>query len=511
MNLRSVTALAALALATAACAGSGVAPAAAPAPAATTSETASVLLPNRSPLVSFRILFHTGAAYDPAGKEGLASLTAAMIAQGGSRELQYREIVEAMYPMATSFGWQVDKEMTVFTGTTHADNLERYYDLIRQQLLEPGWREEDFSRIKTNAINALKVSLREGNDEELGKERLYNVIYAGTPYAHHNLGTIGSLERLTLDDVRDFYRTHYTRAELQIGLAGGYPADFPARVERDFAAALPAGDAPKITVAAPELVPGMEIELVQRETRSTAISLGFPIAVNRSHPDWPALAVAASYLGQHRSSNSHLYQRLREARGLNYGDYAYIEYFPRGMFQFTPDANLARAQQIFQIWIRPVEPEHGHFALRAALYELDKLVKDGMDRETFEATRDFLGKYASVLTQTQDDQLGYALDSRYYGTGDYSEWLREKLASLTVEDVNRAIRAHLSSGAMRVVIVTRDAEALRDAIVANKPSPITYNSPKPAELLAEDKVIESYPIPVEASRVRVVPVGRVFE
>ena len=70
----------------------------------------------------------------------------------------------------------------------------------------------------------------------------------------------------------------------------------------------------------------------------------------------------ASYFGQHRSSNSYLYQRLREARGLNYGDYAYIEYFPRGMFLMTPDPNLARQQQIFQIWIRPVEADNGMFA-----------------------------------------------------------------------------------------------------------------------------------------------------
>src|SRR3712207_8385990 len=108
--------------------------------------------------------------------------------------------------------------------------------------------------------------------------------------------------------------------------------------------------------------------------------MGFPIPVNRSHKDWPALALVASYLGQHRSSVSHLYQRLREARGLNYGDYAYIEYFPRGMFQFQPDPNLARKLQIFQIWIRPVEPQNAHFTLRAALYEFDRLVRDGMTR-----------------------------------------------------------------------------------------------------------------------------------
>ncbi|NAW49808.1 hypothetical protein, partial [Salmonella sp. gx-f5] len=78
---------------------------------------------------------------------------------------------------------------------------------------------------------------------------------------------------------------------------------------------------------------------------------------------------------------------IRELRGLNYGDYAYIEYFPRGMFQFTPDPNLARQQQIFQIWIRPVEPQNAHFTLRLALYEFDKLLRDGLTRESFEATR----------------------------------------------------------------------------------------------------------------------------
>src|SRR5213593_4477064 len=85
----------------------------------------TVLLPGSSPLVSFRILFGVGSALDPKGKEGVAALTAALISGGGTRKLSYSEIIEAMYPMATSFTAQVDKEMTVFYGTTHRDNLER--------------------------------------------------------------------------------------------------------------------------------------------------------------------------------------------------------------------------------------------------------------------------------------------------------------------------------------------------------------------------------------------------
>src|SRR5258708_32865907 len=134
------------------------------------------------------MLFMTGSACDPAGKEGLASLTAAMLAKGGTRTMPYEEIVKEMYPMATTFEWQTDKEMTVFAGATHVDNLSRYYGLIQKMLLDPGFREDDFRRLRADAIDYLKVSLRDGNDEELGKEELYDVLFANHPYGHENMG-----------------------------------------------------------------------------------------------------------------------------------------------------------------------------------------------------------------------------------------------------------------------------------------------------------------------------------
>jgi zinc protease len=476
-----------------------------------TDNAKSVLLPNRSPLVSFRILLMTGSAADPRGKEGLASLTAAMLAEGGTRAKTYAQITDEMYPMATGFSWQVDKEMTVFSGTTHLDNLEKYYSLIREMLLDPGFRADDFQRLKEEAINYLKTSLRGGNDEELGKEVLYTMIYPAThPYGHQNVGAVSALEKMTIQDARNFYKQNYARANLVIGMAGGYPTDFAKRVEGDFAK-LPAGIPSTTRFAQPRLTRGKKIEIVQRETRSTAISLGFPIGVTRAHKDWPALAVVASYFGQHRSSNSYLYQRLREARGLNYGDYAYIEYFPRGMFLMQPEANLGRKLQIFQIWIRPVEPQNGHFILRAALYEYDKLVREGMSQEDFEATREFLTKYVNILTATQDDQLGYALDSRYYGIKDLPTYMREEVAKLTRADVNRAIKQYLGSDAMRIAIITKDAEGLRQAILANRPSPITYNAPKPKEITDEDKVIERYRIVLRPADIMIVPVDKVFQ
>ena len=91
------------------------------------------------------------------------------------------------------------------------------------------------------------------------------------------------------------------------------------------------------------------LTIVDKDTRSVAYSLGFPIIVKRGQPDYPALLVATSYFGQHRMSGGRLYQRMRELRGLNYGDYAYIEYFPRGMYhvraQPEPGAPTSRSSR----------------------------------------------------------------------------------------------------------------------------------------------------------------------
>lgn len=474
-----------------------------------TAQEKTVTLPGASPLVTFRIVFLTGAASDPAGKPGLAQMTAAMLSDGGTRSFTYKQLVDAMYPMATSVASQVDKEMTTFSATTHVDNLDRFYSLFHDMLLDPGWREDDFKRVKEDTLNYLRVTLRNNNDEELGKEVLYNVLYLGHPYGHHNAGTVSSIEKLTLADLRAFYRENYTRSNLVIGLAGGYPPEFLARVKRDFAK-LPQGRKVDAERRSPPAFQGTRVTLVEKETRSVAYSLGFPIDVKRGDPDYPALLLAVAYFGQHRRGGR-LFTSIREDRGLNYGDYSYIEYFPNGMYQFEPDPNLARKQQIFQIWIRPVEPAAAHFTLRLALYELDKLLKEGVPPAAFEEARSFLSKNVNLLTRTKRAELGYAIDSSFYGTPDYNSYVKKAVGQLTLDQVNRAIRKHWNPGRMHIVAVTKDAATLKGKLLSGTPSPMRYNSPKPQNILDEDKLVERFPIGIKPEAVVIMPVERAFE
>ena len=470
----------------------------------------TVPLPGKSPLVTFRIVFTAGSAADPAEKPGLAYMTAQMLADGGTKEMTYKQLTDAFFPMAGGVGVQVDKEMVTFTGATHVDNLAAYYKLLKSMLLDPGWREDDFTRVKDAAINAIKVGLRGNNDEELGKEVMYETIYEGTAYGHYNGGSVSGLEAITLDDIKKFYHAQYTQNHLILGIAGGYSQAFLAQMKTDFAT-LPAQSGLKPRMNNPKIIDHTRVVIVDKDTRSVAFSLGYPIQPTRTHPDYAAMLLVSSYLGQHRMSSGVLYQRMREMRGLNYGDYAYIEYFPRGMFLMEPQPNLARHHQIFQVWIRPVEPPTAKFALRLALFELDKLHKNGMTQEAFDRTREFLTKYVNVLTRTKRAELGYAIDSVYYGMNPYGATLKARLAALTLEDVNAAIKRYIRTDRMVIVAVTKNGEEFKQQLLSDDPSPMKYNSPKPKEITEEDQTVEKWPLNLRPEDIKVVPVSEVFQ
>ncbi|MDW8413086.1 MAG: pitrilysin family protein [Acidobacteriota bacterium] len=459
------------------------------------------------PQINFKIAFKVGSMHDPVGKEGLAALSASMIARAGSKLMTIDQINKVYFPIAASFDVSVDREMTTFTGVVHADNLDKFLSVALAQLTDPGFRNDDFQRLKENQLNSLLQDLRSNNEEELGKERLQENIFRGTPYGHTTLGTVEGLRSITLDDVRDFIAKHYTKANLIVGASGNFPDSFLLQLKRAIGR-LPEGKPSTMERVTGRMPEGIEVEIIEKDSLATAISFGFPIEVNRSHPDFAALWLARAWFGEHRSSVSHLYQRIREIRGMNYGDYAYIEAFPGGMYSFFPPTGVARRSQIFEVWLRPVVPINAQMALRIAIYELDKLVKNGLTKEQFEQIREYLMKNVYVMTATQDQQLGYAIDSKFYGIGEYTSYMRSQLEKLTLDDVNSTIRRHLSSKNLFVVMVTKDAEGLKEALLKDEPSTMKYEAPKPKELLEEDAIIGAMKLNIR--NIKVTKVDEVF-
>lgn len=484
----------------------------------------------QSPVIVVKLMFRNGSVSDPKGREGLTSLTAETIAQGGTRQYSSTQIKDLIYPWAASYWVSIDKEVTVFTFRFHKDHSELFYPILKGLILQPRFAEDDFARVKSNQQNFVDEVIRTSSDEEYSKMALENLLFRNTPYQHMIEGTSEGIRNCTLEDVKKQYRDFFHSSNLTVGLAGGYSAAFSKQLMQDMAA-LPAEEVAKTIPAIPRQPDQFEVEIIAKDkAMGSAICMGFPMNITRSSDDFAALMIANSWLGEHRKSYSRLYQKIREQRSMNYGDYTYIEWYESGGSNMLPRAGVPRQSNYFSIWIRPVQtaaalkgqyPElgnietgHAHFAIRIAVREMQQMISQGMSEEDFELTRTFLRSYMKLYAQTPEQQLGWLLDSRFYGRRD---WLREAdalLGKVTREQVNAAMKKYWQTNNFYASIVTDRSEAvpLSRSLRDNEPSPMTYSNILKGvltpEILSEDKEVEA--LPIKVSKVNIVESNETF-
>ncbi|HZH02831.1 MAG TPA: insulinase family protein, partial [Myxococcaceae bacterium] len=308
-------------------------------------------------------------------------------------------------------------------------------------------------------------------------------------------------QSITLDDVKAHWARVFTQDRAVLGLAGAVDRALEARMKKRFSA-LPLQGAPIV-----ELPPAAPVHnrtlILKKEALSTAVSLGYVYGLRRGDHDFFPVAVALSYLGEHRQQSGVLFRELRERRGLNYGDYAYPEHFHQEGWGTIPQTNVVRRQQDLSLWIRPVEPRNAVFATRAALYFFDQLAQNGLDPKQFEVTRGFLQGYTRLWEQTDQRRLGYAIDALFYGTPNFLESYRQALSTMTPEQVQQAAQRHLRVRRFNQVYVAQDAEGLAEKLKSGAPSPIQYPTPKDPSVLQLDPTLAQVPLPVDPAKVQI--------
>jgi zinc protease len=472
----------------------------------------------KSDKVVVKLMFKNGSVSDPAGKEGLTRLTAGLITSGGTKDLSYSQVQEKIYPMAAYYGASVDKEVTIFTFQVHKDFLNEFYSILKGLILTPSFEQKDFDRVKSNQQNYVDQVIRTSSDEEYSKMLLEDFLFKGTKYQSNVSGKSESVKSITLDDVKQHYQNYFTNSNLMIGIAGNYSAEFMNSLLSDMKS-LPSGSPMPAVKLIPAQPDGIDVQIITKDAFGSAIFMGFPMDITRSSDEFAALMVANSFLGEHRKSYGVLYDKIRTTRSMNYGDYSYIEWYDNGGSNMLPPPGVPRLTNYFSMWIRPVQIAkqlkqqyeelkdvkigHAHFAIRLALREVDKLVKNGMSKNDFDATKEFLRSYIKLYIQSPSNRLGYLMDSKYYGRKDYIEETDNLLSKLTLEDVNKAIKKYWQINNMKITIVTDKSEAdeLAKSLKENTYSPMSYSNlvkaGLPKEILAEDEEVANFKLNVK--------------
>ena len=341
----------------------------------------TVFLPSpANPLVAVRLFFQVGAVDDPQGQGRAGRADRRDARRGRQQGAHLRRAARRALPAGGADPRLRRQGVGGLRGHRPPRQPARSSPICwRTQILTPRFADDDFTRNRQDALDYVTKTLRGNADEDLGKQAMATVLYKGHPYGHPIAGDGRGAGR---HHARRRPQASTRRTSRAIAWSSASPAATPrASPRRSRSASRPC---PPRRRRCRKLPPragrqGATRCSSSRRTRApTPSRSGAPLDVTRKDADFYPLTVARSYLGEHRTFNGVLMNHLREKRGLNYGDYAYVENFIQDGWSTFPLPNIPRRQQHFEIWLRPVPPHNSLFALRAALYETDKLIRDGI-------------------------------------------------------------------------------------------------------------------------------------
>jgi zinc protease len=450
-----------------------------------------VAQPVQGPVTWITIAVRAGSAHDPVGKEGLAALTAQMLREGGAGDRTPEAVDTLLYRLGTDISVVVGKELVTYRVKVLTEDLPLVTSLLADMFVAPALDPDTHARLVDEQADALTKGILQ-DDEATGLEVLDNLLYAGHPYGHPVSGRGGVVPTLTLQDVRTFLDTHYLRSVVVLGVAGSAVAedgswkpDAAAATDLNgLGAALSTLPADIYDAPTPKRVPAVEgrsLLVVEKSTESTGIHFGHPTELNRGHPDWPAMLLAFTALGEHRQSHGRLYRALREDRGLNYGDYAYIERYTQAGWSSRQETGTSRVQNPFYVWIRPVAAPDGPFTLRGATRLVEDFVENGLTEDEFDLTRRYLEGRVALWADDPGRRLGWAVEAAAMGWPDPIATLPDQVAALDRAEVNAAIARHIHPEHLRYVVVTGDAAAFVEAVADNVASPLASPGHTPPE------------------------------
>jgi zinc protease len=417
------------------------------------------------PLVSLELLLPAGGQYDPEGRSGLASLTAAVLDEG-TRRRSSMEIAATAERLGGYFATGADWDVGFLATGLLAQNRADAFELLADVAFHPTFPEAEVARLQRQRL--AEILRRTQDPSALADDRFLRVLYEGTAYAHPLIGEEASLAALDREALVDFYQRHY---QLDSGFDGGLggailiavgdfdPEELLREAEKAFATGGPATPPPPAPEIHPPSRPGISVHIVDRAgAAQTELRMGHP-GVSRSHPDYPSLVVFNGLLGGKFTSRINL--NLRERHGYTYG--ASSRFSGRmGPGPFTVNAGVAT--------------ESTGAAAREVLFELRRIREALVEPEELTETQSYLVGVFPYTMQTIGD-LAKRLETLavFDLPDDYYTRHLERIANVTREDVLDVARRHLDPERVAIVAVG-PAEALEPQLQGL--GPVTVWSPQ---------------------------------
>ncbi|WP_063652933.1 M16 family metallopeptidase [Aliivibrio fischeri] len=394
-----------------------------------------------TPTIQLQIAIPAGNRYVPKGKEGLASLTAAMMEEG-TMTSSSEELQKKLDKLGSSVSFNSGSYTTTISVASLTKNIDQTLAIVNEMLFEPAFEQADFDRLQKQAVEGLVYEHQ--RPSWLASQATREILFKGTIFDRSPDGSLASVQALTLDDVKAFYKQTYTPIGTQIVSVGDInKSDLINKLAflSDWKGATP-------EILAPQRLPTLNEQKIYLVNKPNA-----PQSVVRFvRQGMPFDATGELYQTQLANFNlggnfnSRINQNLREDKGYTYGAGGYLM------------GNKEIGMSIFYAQVRAdVTVE----SIKEFISEMDKFKKDGMTVDELNFMRLAVGQQDALKYETPGQKarllgkiLTYSLDD------DFIDEQNELIETLGRDKLNSLAAKWFDPAQYQIVVVGDEKELL---------------------------------------------------
>jgi zinc protease len=384
------------------------------------------------PLIAVEFSILGSADQDPVDKPGVASMATSLYDEGAG-PLTANAFHDLMERKAIELSFRSGRDYFRGTLRTLKENRDEAFDLLRLALAEPRFEAEAVERMRAQTMSRLQRETVSPND--MASRQWWATAFPGHAYGRPVNGTLESVPRITVEDLRSYTKRVMARDHLTIAVVGDIDAETAGRLlDRTFGALPAKAELQPIASAVPQGL-GRRI-VIPLDVPQAVVNFGSP-GIGRADPDFMAAYIVNHILGG-GSFTSRLYREVREKRGLAYGVSDSLVWLNHAAMLIGSTATRADATgQTIEII------EH----------EIRRLAEEGPIEEEFVKAKTYLkgsfalgldtsNRIAAQLVQMQLDNLGI----------DYIERRSALIDSVTLADAKRVAKRLLDGGLLITVV-----------------------------------------------------------
>lgn len=394
------------------------------------------------PLVDGNILIKHPPVLDPPHLPGITSLTMSMIKKGThSRTVEQLDFeIESLGIQIQS---QVQADRILINFDAVADYLQNSIELLNDMLLHSTFPEEEFNKLKEKRIHSLRRRL--DNSSKLASHALMYELFNGNDYGFPISGTINSLQKISLDDIKNHFYSRIVTLPRVFFLVGDISEKRFKKVmsELDYSPEQVSESVHKTPVHQNQ----KKVIIIDKpDATQIQIRIGFH-TISHQHPDYYPLSMGTIVLGG--SFSSRLMQEIRVRKGYSYGAYA----------QLNP---INKDHSIFTVSTF-TRPENVQEVLSIIFTEIQKIKQDLIPEEELIMGKNYVSGQYPLSFEQYHDLANKLLKIELFGyTKEEIESFPEILAKVTANQVQDAFQHVFPNDDFTVILVGPAREILNN-------------------------------------------------